>query len=50
MGWHAGLVMSFGHGAADSASLRQKINTLSSTEIEIVGISDGMPKNMSVPS
>ena len=43
---HTGLVMSYGHGAAYSASLKQKINTLSSTETELVGISDGMPKNM----
>ena len=46
MRWHTGLVMSFGHGAAYSASSRQKINKLSSTETEIVGISDSMPKNM----
>ena len=38
--------MSYGHGAALSASLKQKINTLSSTETETVAISDGMPKNI----
>ena len=43
---HTGLVMSFGHGAALSESLKQKVNTISSTETNTVVISDGMPKNM----
>ena len=43
---HTGLVMSFGHGAALSASLKQKINMMSSTEKDTVAISDGMPNNM----
>ena len=43
---HTRLVMSFGHRAALSVLLKQKINTMSSTEIETVAISDGMPKNM----
>ena len=43
---HTGLVMTLGCGAVLSASWRQKINTLSSTETETVAISDGMPKNM----
>ena len=38
--------MSFGHGAALSESLKQKVNTISSTETNTVVISDGMPKNM----
>ena len=41
--------MSYGNVAALSVSLKQKINTLSSTGIETktetVAISDGMPKN-----
>ena len=43
---HTGLVMTLGHGAVLSASWKQKINTMSSTETETVAISDGMPKNM----
>ena len=43
---HTGLVMSFRHGAALSASLKQNINTIVSTETETVAISDGIPKNM----
>ena len=43
---HTGLVMSFGHGAALSASLKQKINTMSYTETETAAISDGTLKNM----
>ena len=43
---HKGLVMTFGHGAVLSASWRQKINTMSSTETEIIAISDGMQKNV----
>ena len=43
---HFCLVMSFGHGAALSASLKQKINMMSSIEKDTVAISDGMPNNM----
>ena len=43
---HTGLVMSFRHGAALLVSLKQEINTLSSTGTETVVILDGMPKNM----
>ena len=43
---HTGLVMTLGCGAVLSASWRQKINTLSSTETETVATLDGMPKNM----
>ena len=43
---HTGIVMSFGHGAALSVSLKQRINTMSFIETETVEISDGIPKNM----
>lgn len=40
---HTGAVLSMGKGAAYSMSTKQKINTKSSTEAEIVGVDDGMP-------
>ena len=43
---HTGIVMLFGHGAALSVSLKQRINTMSFIETETVEISDGIPKNM----
>ena len=45
---HTGLVMTYGHRAVMSASWKQKINTMSSTETETetVVISVGMPENM----
>ena len=43
---HTGLVMTLGCGAVLSASWKQKINSLSTTETETIAISDGMPKNM----
>mmetsp|Transcript_51838 Transcript_51838/g.58801 ORF Transcript_51838/g.58801 Transcript_51838/m.58801 type:complete len:314 (+) Transcript_51838:3-944(+) len=43
---HTGLVMTLGCGAVLSASWKQKINSLSSTETETIAISDGMPRNM----
>jgi hypothetical protein len=39
---HTGATMTFGRGSAYSASLRQKINTRSSTEAELVGVNDIM--------
>ena len=39
-----GLCMSLGKGTVYAASTNQKINTTSSTESELVGVSDGMPK------
>lgn len=40
---HTGAVMSLGKGAAYGMSTRQKINSTSSTEAELVGVSDAMP-------
>ena len=39
---HTGMVMSFGLGAVMSGSWRQKLNTGSSTEAELVGIDDAL--------
>ena len=39
---HSGLVTKFGQGSAISASLKQKLNTRSSTEPEPVGVDDFM--------
>ena len=39
---HSGLVTKFGQGSAISASLKQKLNTRSSTEAELVGVDDFM--------
>ena len=39
-----GLCTSLGKGAIYAASINQKLNTTSSTEAELVGVSDGMPK------
>ena len=41
---HTGLVMTFGEGAVQAGSLKQKINTRSSTESELVGCDDGITK------
>jgi hypothetical protein len=41
---HTGGVMSLGTGAAYSASKKQKLNTKSSTEAELVGIDDILPQ------
>jgi hypothetical protein len=43
---HTGATLSLGKGAAYSASTKQKINTKSSTEAELVGVDDGMPMVM----
>ena len=40
---HTGGVMSLGKGAIYSCSTKQKLNTKSSTESELVGIDDVMP-------
>ena len=39
---HTGMVMYFGLGAVMSGSWRQKLNTGSSTEAELVGIGDAL--------
>jgi hypothetical protein len=39
---HTGAVLSTGQGALMSMSLKQKINTKSSTEAELVGVDDAM--------
>ncbi len=40
---HTGVMMSMGHGAMVSFSRKQKLNTRSSTEAELVGIDDALP-------
>jgi hypothetical protein len=41
---HTGGMMTFGKGVAYRTSTRQKINTKSSTEAELVGVNDVMPQ------
>jgi hypothetical protein len=41
---HTGGMMSLGKGAAYGTSTRQKLNTKSSTEAELVGVNDVMPQ------
>ena len=43
---HTGAVMTLGVGALLSSSTKQKLNTTSSTEAELVGVSDSMPFNI----
>ena len=43
---HTGAVMTLGKGAALSMSTKQKINTKSSTEAELVGVDDSLPFNI----
>ena len=43
---HTGGVLTFGHGAVISISTKQKINTKSSTEAELVGVDDILPFNI----
>jgi hypothetical protein len=43
---HTGLMMTFGQGAVYARSLKQKLNTRSSTETELVAFDDGMPQNI----
>jgi len=40
---HTGITMSLGKGSPISSSLKQKINTKSSMEAEVVGVDDAMP-------
>ena len=40
---HTGVTMSLGHGCPYSSTKKQKINTKSSTEAELVGVDDGLP-------
>ena len=40
---HTGMTMSLGHGCPYSSTNKQKINTKSSTEAELVGVADGLP-------
>jgi hypothetical protein len=40
---HTGMALTLGRGALISGSYKQKINTKSSTESELVGVDDGMP-------
>jgi hypothetical protein len=41
---HTGATMSMGKGSVYSSSTRQKLNTKSSTEAELVGVDDRMPQ------
>ena len=43
---HTGGALSLGHGIVHSRSSRQKLNTKSSTEAELVGLSDYVPYNV----
>ena len=43
---HTGAVITFGKGGALSMSTKQKINTKSSTEAELVGVDDSLPFNI----
>ena len=43
---HTGGMMSLGHGAVHCRSAKQKLNTKSSTESELVGLSDYLPYNI----
>jgi hypothetical protein len=43
---HAGGTMSLGKGSIHSTSVRQKLNTKSSTEAELVGVDDVMPMTL----
>ena len=40
---HTGAYMTFGRGMMNGTSNKQKINTTSSTESEVVGVHDNMP-------
>ena len=40
---HTGSVMSIGEGCVQGSSSKQKINTISSTEAELVSVTDRMP-------
>ena len=43
---HTGGVMSFGRGVISTKSTKQKLNTKSSTEAEVVGVSDYLPSTI----
>ena len=43
---HTGCAMSFGYGIVHYLSTKQKLNTKSSTEAEVVGMSDYLPFNI----
>ena len=43
---HTGGMMSMGLGAANLSSQKQKLNTKSSTEAELVGVADILPKTL----
>ena len=43
---HTGGAMSFGHSVFGTKSTKQKLNTQSSTEAEVVGVSDYLPGNI----
>ena len=43
---HTGGTMSFGIGTIHTKSLKQKLNVKSSTEAEVVGVSDYLPYNL----
>ena len=43
---HTGLMMVFGQGAVNEQSLKQKLNTRSSTETELVLFDDGMSQHL----
>ena len=43
---HTGGTMSLGHGVLNTMSAKQKLNTKSTTESEVVGASDYLPKNI----
>ena len=40
---HTSAIMTFGNGAVTSFSQKQKINTKSSTEAELIGVDDALP-------
>ncbi len=40
---HTGAILTMGKGGVYAMSTKQKINTKSSTEAELVGVDDGMP-------
>ena len=40
---HTGVTMSMGKGSVMSSSIQQKLNTISSTEVELVAVCDAMP-------
>ena len=43
---HTGLMMVFGQGAVNARSLKQQLNTRSSTETELILFDDGMPQHL----